>query len=208
MGAKRMGTANKIAVIAPTTGGLVQINGLKLRPRLQHSYVTMAGDFRPLGISADYHRLVAGPMAAEGLLAEVADGGRHVYELSLSGDIDSGRSWELPTLVAHLAHADGRLVPVAMEGLEPAEVTLIWATGMVDPDLAPQTGDYAIATKTALSGAPLGSHRAAGGDVEVIVSSALPVGDLQHLRAWCADNGFQLTTVDDLADLQAALGVV
>ena len=81
-------------VIVPTTHEPITIESLKRRRRLPASYVALKGDFRPLQISSDYDRFVRGPLQA--VLGELVS-----FELVLDGDIDCGRSWELPVLIAH-----------------------------------------------------------------------------------------------------------
>src|SRR5690606_2634536 len=129
--------------VIPTTGGPLFIEGIQVRKRLKSSYAVTKGDFRPLAFSPDYARFVSGPLTGH------IDPGP--YELSLSGAIDSGRSWELPVLLAHLLHAPERLAASGglageAEGTDANQATcLVWATGAVDTDLNPAPGTYEIA---------------------------------------------------------------
>ncbi len=228
-------TTQPTFVIAPTTGGLIHVCGITPRSRqqLNNSFAVIKGDFRPLKMSGDYHRLASGPMA----LAGVADTDV-VYELALSGDIDSGRSWELPIVIAHLLRGAGCLTTAAEaiapdEGCpadeaaaavaagdtsataqsstprgqsSPARPRVIWATGSVDNELSPQAGDFSVRTKTALSLETLARYRDAGADVQVIVSAQLPPGDLSHLAGWAGEAGFAFTPVATVAELRSVAG--
>ena len=203
------------AVLLPTTGEIVRIVGVKSRPRLASSYAAIVGDFRPLKLSADYHRFVTGPLTQ--ILDPGAAGGDGPFELSLSGEIDTGRSWELPTLVAHLLNRAGRLVacPAFDAGDEEGDddpldsdpPTIVWATGKVDPDLAPQSDDYAIKQKCALSKPQLEAWRDKGHRFRFVVPAGLPDDDRKEIAELAA--AFR-APVSEAASLQAvadAIGV-
>ena len=203
--------AGGTAVLLPTTGEIVRIAGIKMRPRLKASYAALAGDFRPLKLSGDYHRFASGPLLT--ILGDATG----PFELSLTGEIDTGRSWELPTLVAHLATAANALVgapaldatgalPSAEAGDTPRPARIVWATGKVDPDLAPQPDDYAIAQKCKLSAPLLAAYRTAGIEIVFIVPAGLDASDREALQALAAENGAPLHEAASLDDVAAALG--
>ncbi|NDW06975.1 hypothetical protein [Jiella pacifica] len=179
-------------VIIPTTAKPVELRAIKRRPRVPASYMAIAGDFRPLALSSDYHRFVNGPLRL--VVTDLPS-----TELSLSDGLDCGRSWELPVLIAHLVEAAGRL--------DERDPTLVWATGMVDADLNPQTADYHVPLKLELS-RPLFCEAAANGLKAVMV-----VPPPQHrqergeIEAFAAEFGAELTVAASLADVLAAFGI-
>jgi len=130
-------------VAVPTTGGVALVDNIRSRPRLKKSYVTLGGDYRPMPWSGDYHHFTSGTLS-ESI-------GQGPFELSLSKTIDSGRSWELPVLLAHLMAEKGDLVNRAQvaENENPfaAGGCLVWATGSVDGDLTPRIDDYHVELK-------------------------------------------------------------
>lgn len=131
-------------VVIPTTGGAILVRGLKPRPLLPTNWVTLEDDFRHLAMSESYADLVRGPLAG------------HVehktYQLVVSGDIDTGRSWELPVLIAHLLEARGCLSNGTFNTSPPppeAGERLIFATGKLDSELAPLADRYHLRLKIA-----------------------------------------------------------
>ena len=183
----------RMRVIIPTTAKPVELRAIKRRPRVPASYMAMAGDFRPLALSADYHRFVNGPLRS--VVAELPS-----VELSLSDALDCGRSWELPVLIAHLMEAAGRLGA--------AEAMLVWATGMVDADLNPQSADYHIALKLELS-RPLFAEAAAQGEaIAMVVPPPQGPGERHLIAAFCAEFGIALTVASTLEEVLSAFGLV
>ena len=183
----------RMRVIIPTTAKPVELRAIKRRPRVPASYMAMAGDFRPLALSADYHRFVNGPLRS--VVAELPS-----VELSLSDALDCGRSWELPVLIAHLMEAAGRLGE--------AEAMLVWATGMVDADLNPQSADYHIALKLELS-RPLFAEAAAQGEaIAMVVPPPQGPGERHMIAAFCAEFGIALTIASTLEEVLSAFGLV
>ncbi|MCF3932397.1 hypothetical protein L1787_03075 [Acuticoccus sp. M5D2P5] len=131
--------ARRVAVLVPTTGGLARVVRLEEKPHLGQSTVTGEGDFRPLPIAADYHRLADGPLRALGDQTGP-------FHLTLSGRVEDGRSWELPVLIAHRFAAHGAVfAPVAEADI------VVWATGAVDGTLAPAGAARHIGEKLAHS---------------------------------------------------------
>ena len=187
------GNARKcMRVIIPTTAKPVELRAIKRRPRVPASYMAVAGDFRPLALSSDYHRFVNGPLRL--VVAELPS-----TELSLSDALDCGRSWELPVLIAHLVEAAGRL--------DEGEPTLVWATGMVDADLNPQTADYHVPLKLELS-RPLFCEAAANGlKAVMVVPPPRHPQERGEIEAFAAEFGAELTIAASLADVMAAFGI-
>jgi|GEM_PF-6625355 len=182
-------------VIVPTTSAPITIESLKRRKRLPASYVALKGDFRPLQISSDYDRFVRGPLQA--VLAELVS-----FELVLDGDIDCGRSWELPVLIAHWLEAAQR----AGEGkAQDDRVPLVWATGMVDADLKPLPSDYHIPRKIAACADNLAGWRADFGDVIAIVPKTAEPEEEARLRDLFAAEDIAIHFIADFEELDAVL---
>ncbi|MEL6288962.1 MAG: hypothetical protein AAFQ42_14910 [Pseudomonadota bacterium] len=204
-----------ITIVAPTTGGLVWIERIRPRPRLQASYAALRGDFRPLTLSTDYHTFVAGPLAAHGL-ADTA------HELLLSGDIDSGRSWEIPVLIGHLFLANDQ----AVEAVDAARVMtenealpaspaqdsnskrIIWATGSIDPELGPQGADFSVPRKLELSTPTFAAWQQAGHDVTLVAPAGMPDDHASRFGEVAERFGFRHGLPASFADLCAMLDVV
>src|SRR6516164_5843063 len=110
----------RVLVLVPTTGALNRVLRLVARPDLPASQVIIR--YKPLTISGDYNALTAkaGPLAALG--PPVMPG---PHQLWLAGEIESGNSWELPVLLAHLVVALG-----AELAEDPAKADIVlWSTG-------------------------------------------------------------------------------
>ncbi|MBO0905468.1 hypothetical protein [Jiella sonneratiae] len=179
-------------VIIPTTAKPVELRAVKRRPRVPASYMAVVGDFRPLALSADYHRFVNGP-----LRLVVPD--LPATELSLSDALDCGRSWELPVLLAHLMEAAGRL--------DAREPLLLWATGMVDADLNPQSADYHIPLKLELSKPIFAEAEASGAQIAMVVPPLQSDEERRLVEAFAAEFGAKLTVAASLAEVTAAFGL-
>ena len=176
-------------LIIPTTAGPVLIRGVRRRPRLPASYMAIAGDFRPLALSGDYDRFVNGP------LRQVAPD-LPAVELSLDGDLDCGRSWELPVLIAH-----------CLEMTAPPDEAapgLVWATGMVDADLDPLPAEYHLPEKLALSESLFGEARARGERIVMVVPPPRTPAERETVEAFARRYGADLTIAACLADVFAA----
>ncbi|MEL7543806.1 MAG: hypothetical protein AAGJ70_08520 [Pseudomonadota bacterium] len=177
--------------MAPTTGGMVWVERVRARPRLQASYAALKGDFRPLALSGDYHNFVSGLLAAHG----IADG---AHELQLSADIDSGRSWEIPVLIAHLLARDDDAT-----GNRP---DIIWATGSVDPELNPQAEDFSVSRKLDLAEDGFASWAEDEKSVLLLAPAGMPAADGDALHATAEKHGFTVATPSTFAELATAVG--
>lgn len=183
-------------VIVPTTHEPITIESLKRRKRLPASYVALKGDFRPLQISSDYDRFVRGPLQA--VLDEIVS-----FELVLDGDIDCGRSWELPVLVAHWLEVAERAEEEG-RGSDTA-APLVWATGMVDADLRPLPSDYHIPRKIAVCAEDFAAWRADFGRVIAIVPKTAEPEEEARLRDLFAAEDVPVHFIADFEELDAVL---
>ena len=88
------------------------------------SVACLDGTTTVLGISNDYARFVN---KGTGLVANLT--GHAAYRLDLAGRVDTGQSWQLPVLLAHLLASENKLAAPD----EDAALTIL-ATGEVDRD--------------------------------------------------------------------------
>ncbi len=200
-GAKGVLNDRRTIVVAPTTGGTVWIERVRARPRLQASYAALKGDFRPLALSPDYHNFVSGPLAAHG----IASG---AHELLISEDIDSGRSWEIPVLIAHLLESSGRLHDTGTTTEDPSIPDIIWATGSVDPELQPQGADYSVTRKCEIAAELFKEWHTDGRTAHLIVPGGMPAPDVAAVQHAAETYGFQFSIVKDFETLKSAIQFV
>jgi hypothetical protein len=183
----------RVLVILPTTGALNQIVRLTGRPGLKASFVVMRGDYRPLAVSKDYDALTdeAGPLAK--LAPLVASG---PYEMRVSGNFDSGKSWELPVVIAHMVVALGaELVD------DPAEAELIlWSTGAVDLDLGIVPQNYSLPAKLALSKSTFQAGVTAGARIQVFLPPDSDPAPFQTMLAEISAARASVDVVDHVFD--------
>ncbi|WAP69003.1 hypothetical protein [Jiella pelagia] len=116
--------------------------------------------------------------------------------LSLSDALDCGRSWELPVLIAHLIEAACQA--------EEDQPTLVWATGMVDADLNPQTAEYHVLLKLELSRPLFCEAEANGHKAVMVVPPPQHPEERRQIEAFAAEFGADLTLASSLADVLAA----
>lgn len=181
-------SAPRVAILVPTTGGPARIASLVRRPRLARSMVTSADDFRPLPIAESYHRLVEGPLAG-------LDEAPTHWHLTLTARVETGRSWELPVLLAHRALARGAV----LADLHDADIVL-WASGAVDGALDPAGAARHLREKLVASADALA---AAGARTRFIIAADAP--ERGHLAAAAEASGAPLVEVARFADIERAL---
>lgn len=173
-------------VVIPTTNGPIEICKLERLTRIPVSTMQLHGDFRQLRIAPDYHAFVTGPLTLHG----VSEG---AWRLELDDEIDTGRSWELPVLVAHL-----------LKDNDPRG-RLIWATGAVDGDLCPAPGNYHLDRKIEVNRAILEAARAEGREIVAILPPSQDPEEVPRVRATLEAMGATVHTPRTLDDLRAAL---
>ncbi|MCQ0986717.1 hypothetical protein [Jiella marina] len=185
-------TQRRMRVIIPTTARPVELRAIKRRPRVPASYMAVAGDFRPLALSGDYHRFVNGPLRQ--VVPDLPS-----VELSLDDDLDCGRSWELPVLIAHLLEASGRA--------EEDKPDLLWATGMVDADLNPQSANYHLLTKLELSRDLFAENLQRGGKAVMVIPPPVSEDERQAVERYAGEYGIALTIAASAAEVFSAFGL-
>ena len=176
-------------IIVPTTAGPTRIVDLVARPAIAQHFASLAGNFRPLAVSGDYHRFADGP-----LRTLVNDG--VPTQLSLDRSFDGGRSWELPVLCACLV---SRLPD------ERRSATLIWATGAVDGALSPVPGDYSITRKVEESEAVVAELRPSHERALIISPPVTDGAERAALTAFAARHAMVWREARDMADIGDAL---
>ena len=116
--------AAKTRVLIATTEGPVAVQKITAEDPDVPSVACLDGTTTVLGISNDYARFVN---KGTGLVAALT--GHAAYRLDLDGRVDSGQSWQLPVLLAHLLATENKLAAPD----EDATLTIL-ATGEVDRD--------------------------------------------------------------------------
>jgi hypothetical protein len=184
----------RVLVLLPTTGSLNRVLRLNARPDLVTSVVVAAPSFLPMAITKEYDALTSrtGPLA--GLGPPVKPG---AHWLRLSREIDSGHSWHVPVLLAHVVVALG----AELVG-EPSKADLVlWSTGEVDAELGIVDQNYKLPSKVACSRTGLQEAAAAG----VRIIGFVPPGeDDSLLRALLAEVGAEHALVKRVATVAAA----
>ncbi|MCA3505495.1 MAG: hypothetical protein IOD05_20025 [Rhodobacter sp.] len=116
----------KVAVFVPTTLGACLVDSIrKLSGPIPNSMVLPVDGHSPLRMWQEYSHM----MRPGGVVATAVGASGEVFELRLRGEIDMGRSWELPVALAHRLHTLGHQFAAPEE----AEA-LIWATGKLGSD--------------------------------------------------------------------------
>lgn len=141
----------RVCVLVPTTARPVPIVDLKAYPALALSTVVSPDWIEDAEVTSRY-RLMLQPHGSIGRLLPDVAGQRFV--LVLADRIDTGRSWQLPVVCAHLAIAKGG----TLTG-DPDEADLvIWATGSIAMNVAAaaaaipiEAHDYALERKVAMT---------------------------------------------------------
>lgn len=130
-------TAPAVLVLIPTPSKPIRIRRIAPRPDLPASLVVRGADFRSLRWSNDYQQFVSphGPVQA---LVKKRPGG--AFMLQVEDEIDDGRSWEVPVLIAHRLADRGH--PFATSDDE--ALLVVFATGQVDFDAGKGAAEQAI----------------------------------------------------------------
>jgi hypothetical protein len=181
----------RVLVLVPTTGSLSWVVSIEERPELPASQIIVRHEPQD-GLSKNYNGLTSIGGVFEKLGSPVRPGR---YMLRLAEPIESGNSWELPVILAHLVVASGHELA---EELSQADMVL-WSTGAVAPNLRVEAHDYRVAHKVAHSRNAL--QQAAAGDARIIAILPAP-SDGEDASPWCsllADAGAQRCQVVDTA---------
>jgi hypothetical protein len=170
----------RVSVLLPTTGSLNRVLSVVswAGRDLSASQVEHTLHWMPLDISGDYHALTR----RGGLLWELGSPFQHgVYQLKLVSPVESGKSWELPVILAHLVVDLGEELA---ESPAKADVVL-WSTGMVAGKVDGKHGignaDYRLRTKAERSRDELQDAVKAGARIVALVPAcedAAPLRDL------------------------------
>jgi hypothetical protein len=190
----------RVLVLVPTTGKLNRVLRIDPYPDLVHSFVVRQGDVERLPITRKYADLTSqgGPLAALG--SPVKPG---LYRLLLAGPIDTGDSWQLPVLLAHVAVALGKKLAE-----KPAKGDIVlWSTGAVDVDLNIVDHDYRVPAKIAYSRTTLQEAVAAGAQIVAI----LPVcarEDASRLQDMLGEIGAHHARVEIVDSAVTARGIL
>jgi hypothetical protein len=163
----------RVAVIIPTTEGPAPIWKLTRLSQAPRSVMLTQDDYRPLQPSARYHAFIqpGSPLAARIGMSSSQ------YEMRLGAKIETGRSWELPTALAHWLLTQGDQLDHEHPDL------VIWATGALDIDLRVLPEDYHLLAKLERSAAALITWFDRAVPVLVLLpDSVAPPHSLEHDR--------------------------
>jgi hypothetical protein len=183
-----------VLVAVPTTGSLNRVVRIEARPDLAASQILCR--YWPLAISRYYAALTREPFAALGRPTMPG-----TYLLWLAEEIESGNSWELPVLLAHLVVAWGHELVT-----DPAKADIVlWSTGEIDADLRLRACDYRLAAKVAHSQDELRQAAAAGARIVAIAPAS---EDASPLRRVLTAAGAQDGRVASVDSIHAARGIL
>jgi hypothetical protein len=188
----------RVLALLPTTGVLNRIQSIDARAELAASLVFEQSSNRQQDISRAYHDLTAKGGPLDRLGPPLTSG---FYWMVLDCAVESGRSWELPALLAHLAVAHGhKLVK------DPAHADIVaWATGAVAHNLDIVKQDYKLEAKAAYSRDDLQRAVAAGAKIVVMVPAS---EDDAPLRKLLADIGARDAVVEKVDSVTAARAIL
>ncbi len=184
------------AILIPTTAGLRRVCSARFREELPLSQIRLDGSFTPFPQSQAAHQLVSGPL--RGLSAEGLS-----FDLALDGEIEDGRSWELGFATAW---SFARFWPDHLTGDVDQAERVIWVTGAIDMDLAPQAAAYFLSTKLALSADLFDAIDAKGQELWVIAPPKLGSDDEAALAALSAKGQARVLRPSHVQDVLEALG--
>lgn len=175
----------KVCVLVPTTAQPVPIVELSAFPNLELSTVVSPDWVEDTEVTRVYRQMLQPHGCIGRLVPEVA---KQRFVLVLGDRIDTGRSWQLPVLCAHLLAAAGATLTPEPDGAD----VVVWATGAiamnvaVAPDAVPiETHDYALARKFAVTGDVLRRVVAKGGRAVALLppdSGPPPEAEELHVR--------------------------
>ncbi|MEL6373614.1 MAG: hypothetical protein AAFR04_06565 [Pseudomonadota bacterium] len=186
-----------------TTERALWVSALQHR-RLALNQMSLAGDYKPQPPSGDYDSFV------KVNLADVCAPGSRPYLMQIDGVVESGRSWEVPTLIAHLLLDAGHLTFPEKQGdaFQPADgATVIMATGETDTDLNAVAGSYAMAHKIKGATPMIDTALMRGCTVHLVVPRGLPAEEREALDGVGARDGVQVHEVESLEDIRGVLGL-
>ena len=130
-------TAPAVIVLIPTPSKPIRIRRISPRPDLPASLVVRGADFRSLRWSNDYQQFVSPHGPVQALVKKRAGG---AFMLQVEDEIDDGRSWEVPVLIAHRLLDQGH--PFATSDDE--ALMVVFATGQLDFDTGKAAADQAV----------------------------------------------------------------
>jgi hypothetical protein len=202
----------RVSVLLPTTGSLNRVLRIEPTHDLPASQVKNTLGWMPLGISKGYHALTM----TGGLLWELGAPFRYgVYRLQLLSDVESGNSWELPVILAHLVVELGEHLnetPAKDENLTGVrrDVDIVlWATGQVAGKVNGKHGigdvDYKLAAKVLHSRDGLQDAVTAGARIVALVPAC---EDAAPLRALLNEIGAADAVVETVASVEDACVIV
>ena len=118
-------------VLIPTTQNIVGFTDITVEDKNVSPIVCVNNSLTPLPISADYNDFIKSPSGVVEKYTKISS-----YRLDLTSSIDTGESWQLGFLVAHLINHFGTLNFSKTEELIPTDtVNILWCSGVLNANL-------------------------------------------------------------------------
>ena len=118
-------------VLIPTTQNIVGFTDITVEDNNVSPIVCVNNSLTPLPISADYNDFIKSPSGVVEKYTKISS-----YRLDLTSSIDTGESWHLGFLVAHLINHFGTLNFSKTEELIPVDTdNILWCSGVVNANL-------------------------------------------------------------------------
>ena len=118
-------------VLIPTTQNIVGFRDITVEDINVSPIVCVDNSLTPLPISADYYNFIKSPSGVIQKYTKISS-----YRLDLTSSIDTGESWQLGFLVAHLINHFGTLSFSKTDQLIPnEEESILWCSGVINANL-------------------------------------------------------------------------
>ena len=122
---------NSYTVLIPTTQNVVGFADITVEDNNVSPIVCVNNSLTPLPISADYSNFIKTPSGVVEKYTKISS-----YRLDLTSSIDTGDSWQLGFLVAHLINHFGTLNFSKTQQLIPLQSDkILWCSGVVNANL-------------------------------------------------------------------------
>ena len=118
-------------VLIPTTQNIIGFSDITVEDKNVSPIVCVNNSLTPLPISADYNNFIKSPSGIVEKFTKISS-----YRLDLTSSIDTGESWQLGFLVAHLINHFGTLNFSKTDQLIPKNSdNILWCSGAVNANL-------------------------------------------------------------------------
>jgi len=122
---------NSFTVLIPTTQNVVGFTDITVEDNNVSPIVCVDNSLTPLPISADYNNFIKAPSGVVEKYTKISS-----YRLDLTSSIDTGDSWQLGFLAAHLINHFGTLNFSKTQELIPMQSeNILWCSGVINANL-------------------------------------------------------------------------